>query len=482
MKKSLIYRIKRNTAFKVSGEVAVRLAGLGLYVLLARWLGASQFGHFSFAFSYAVLFMVVVDLGTNNIITRDLARKTYDLVYIFPRLNALKLVSAFFAFGLIALSLFFIPTDPVPRSVILIIGFVVIFMSLGEYVGAILSGLEKMGMEAVFKFVQRVFSLMGVTIGFFISKNLLGTVMGLCVGYGASIVVGYFILRFLGAPGGVLWDSVFIKNLLKLSLPLFLSWTFWNFYDNQDILLLKFLKVSSADIGQFAVAMKFIDVFRGVPVLLMGAFYPLFGQFWKTSERVFNHVAVFLIKWIFAISLPLALGGALMAPSLFTVIFGKEYSGSAWYFQVAVWAIVGIFLNHVMTHLLIHQDKVSKTVIGAGIITVVNAVMIVLLVPLWGTVGAAWSLVISELLYVTINLFLLRKFVSQVFATVCFQLIKIIAAAFSMGILLVFMDWNVFVEIFLGAGIYVFLLWVFHGIPLRPLEDLETISESPHGN
>src|SRR4030067_870940 len=91
---TLQQRITRNATFKVLGEAGGRLGGMFFYILFARWLGAQDFGRYSFAFSYAALFAIVVDLGTNSIITRELARNRSRTSDFVPMLNALKTFSS----------------------------------------------------------------------------------------------------------------------------------------------------------------------------------------------------------------------------------------------------------------------------------------------------------------------------------------------------------------------------------------------------
>lgn len=113
---SLRQRITRNATFKVLGEAGSRLAGMLFYIFFARWLGAQDFGRYSFAFSYAALFAIVVDLGTNTIITRELARDPSRTSHFVPRLNALKTFSSLLTLALIGVSLLFFPMTSAQRS------------------------------------------------------------------------------------------------------------------------------------------------------------------------------------------------------------------------------------------------------------------------------------------------------------------------------------------------------------------------------
>ena len=53
------------------GEAGVRLASTAFILLLARYLGAENFGRYSSAFAFASIAVIFVDLGTNAILTRE---------------------------------------------------------------------------------------------------------------------------------------------------------------------------------------------------------------------------------------------------------------------------------------------------------------------------------------------------------------------------------------------------------------------------
>jgi len=465
---SLRQRITRNATFKVLGEAGSRLAGMLFYILFARGLGAQDFGRYSFALSYAALFAIVVDLGTNTIITRELARdrsRTSDFV---PRLNALKTFSSLLTLALIGVSLLFFSYDLGTKKLVLAMGLFVIGTGLLEYFCAVLSGLERMGVEAFLKTANKLLCLAGGGAGFFLYHTLAATVTGVLLGIGLSLVLGYWFLFRQGAPAALRWEWPWAKTLLAQSLPLLASWVFWNFYDNQDIVLLTFMGLPMKEVGWFAAAMKLIDVFRGVPVLMAGAFFPVLSNFARTDPAHFARLARFLMRWIASVALPLATGTAILAGPIVAFIYGADFSPSARVLTIAVWAAVGIFVNHVFINLLVALDMQNKTIVGAALAAGTNLVLILVLVPWGGLVGAAAALPLSEGVHLAINAYFTHKRVTVFDGSFWRYLGKpFMATAVMAAMLWVCPAWNVFVLAGLGGAVYFTALFLIHGVPTK---------------
>ena len=465
---SLQQRITRNATFKVLGEAGGRLAGMLFYILFARWLGAQDFGRYSFAFSYAALFAVVVDLGTNTIITRELARDHSRASDFVPRLNVLKTFSSLLTLALIGVSLLFFSYDISTKKLVFAMGLFVIGTGLLEYFCAVLSGLERMGVEAILKTVNKLLCLAGGGVGFFLYRTLTATVAGVLLGIGLSLVLGYWFLFRQGAPAALRWEWSWTKTLLAQSLPLLASWVLWNFYDNQDIVLLTFMGLPMKEVGWFAAAMKLIDVFRGVPMLMAGAFFPVLSDFVRTDPAHFARLARFLMRWVVSVALPLATGTAILSSSIVAFIYGADFSPSARVLTIAVWAAVGIFVNHVFINLLVALDMQNKTILGAALTAGTNLLLILVLVPRGGLVGAAVALPLSEAVHLAINAYFTHKRVTVLDGSFFRYLGKPFMATVVMAtVLWVCRGWNFFVLAGLGGTVYFATLFLIRGVPTK---------------
>jgi O-antigen/teichoic acid export membrane protein len=461
-------RVGRNALAKIVGEAAARGGGLLFYFLLARWLGPGAFGHYSFAMAYALLFAVVVDLGTNVILTREIARHPQKLADWAPRINGLKLASSALFLIVLAASLPWSPSGREQAGLILALGVLVAGMLLFDSLNALLSGLERMELEAVAKAIQKSGLLIGMALGYATTKTLAGTVTGLLMGMTAGLGFTYVLLMRLGAPAAVRWDGPWNRQLLRQSLPLLFSWVFWNLYDNQDVVVLTFLGFPAATVGHFAAAMKFMDALRGLPVLLSGAVFPILAQGGAADRAGFSRLAVFLLRTSLVIAPPVAVAVWALAPQIVLWIYGAGFEPAADVLRVAAVALVGIFLNHAFIHLLVAVDLQRRTIVGAVGAAVANLVALMCLVPRFGLRGAAAALVIAEGLFLAINLFQIRGQKLGLVRPVALQVLLSLVASAVMGVIIVWTlpAWPPLAAVAVGSAAY--LAVVAAGSRVRP--------------
>jgi O-antigen/teichoic acid export membrane protein len=222
------------------------------------------------------------------------------------------------------------------------------------------------------------------------------------------------------------------------------------------------------EVGWFAAAMKLIDVFRGVPVLIAGAFFPVLSNFARTDPAHFARLARFLMRWIASVALPLATGTAILAGPIVAFIYGADFSPSARVLTIAVWAAVGIFANHVFINLLVALDMQKKTIVGAALAAGTNLVLILVLVPWGGLAGAAAALPLSEAVHLAINAYFTHKRVTVFDGSFWRYLGKpFMATAVMAALLWVCPAWNVFVLAGLGGAVYFTTLFLIRGVPTK---------------
>ena len=107
-------RVIGNTLWLLLQRVGGRLLTFILMVYLARCLGSLQFGKFTFATSFALLFITLSDLGITTLTIREVARnKAMGPQYVGGSAT-LKVGLSIFAFLIIAISLIW---SAAPRKV-----------------------------------------------------------------------------------------------------------------------------------------------------------------------------------------------------------------------------------------------------------------------------------------------------------------------------------------------------------------------------
>ncbi|HUW71996.1 MAG TPA: oligosaccharide flippase family protein, partial [Candidatus Humimicrobiaceae bacterium] len=146
--------IFKNTLWLAVAEGVTRFLKLILIIYVARILGATEYGKFTFALAFVTLFAIFYDLGLSQITTRELSQKQDKEKEEYPAVVSLKIL-----FGLITLVLifggsFFITTDPIIQKTIWILAFYILFVNFSDIVYAFFRARQRMEYESLSKIIQ----------------------------------------------------------------------------------------------------------------------------------------------------------------------------------------------------------------------------------------------------------------------------------------------------------------------------------------
>ena len=188
--KNIKQTIAKNTFWLFFGEFISRLSRAIIIIYAARILGAENWGVFSYAITFATLFMILSDIGLSSILTRE-ASKYPD------RKNQYLSTTLFIKLVLLTLStlliIFIAPLFVKIESVKLLLPFVALlflFDSLREFGFGISRAIEKMEQEA---FV-RIFTNISIVVLGFIFLTVNSSSLSLTIAYLLGSILGFSLI------------------------------------------------------------------------------------------------------------------------------------------------------------------------------------------------------------------------------------------------------------------------------------------------
>ena len=87
--------------------------------------------------------------------------------------------------------------------------------------------------------------------------------------------------------------------------------------------------------------------------------------------------------------------GVTAGPWLLDLLYGSQYADAVAPFQILAVAVLFTFVNYALTQLIAH-DLHRRYLTYTATVFVLNLLLCLVLVPRFGPVGAAWSVVLSE--------------------------------------------------------------------------------------
>ena len=231
---------------------------------------------------------------------------------------------------------------------------------------------------------------------------LLGADLGL-----AGLAVAYLAGSLAGAAGGWFWlrHRFFTPTLsfrpetwnavVRRATPLGAAIVLSVAYTRTAVFVLDALEGPNA-VGTYGVAMKLSEPLAILPAALLAAVFPA-----VVGWRADDNPAVERLRSVTTVVLAVcgvlvAAVGVTAGPWLLGVLYGSQYAGAAAPFQILAVAVLFTFVNYALTHFVIAHDLHRRYLAFTATVFVLNGVLCLVLVPRFGLVGAAWSVVLSE--------------------------------------------------------------------------------------
>jgi O-antigen/teichoic acid export membrane protein len=210
-----------------------------------------------------------------------------------------------------------------------------------------------------------------------------------------------------------------VKRMLRMaraSLPYWAFGVFFMVYLWIDFVMLSLI-TNSEVVGWYSVPTRLFQTLMFLPVVVATAFLPKFVRGFEEGGDRLRQSAQAPTELVLLLSLPIAAGTAMVARPLIHLLYGSAYDES-----VAVMVVLGIcippmYLNIMLSQILIAMNRQAMwTWVMAGT-TVVNPLLNLALIP-WtqhrygnGAIGAGISLLLTELICIGAGFWMIGRHV-----------------------------------------------------------------------
>lgn len=453
--------IARNFLALGSGEMVSRIIAFGVTIYLARILGAENYGVIAVAAAVTLYFSKIADFGIEVIGTREVAKLPDSVNHLASVVMSIRLVFAvsLTGFTILGAQLFL----PEPERTILSIYFFTL-IPIAVSTKWIHLGLENARPIGLSRIVGEVL-VMGIVLCLVRSSDeLWGVPFAQIAGEFCIAFLLILVLRQRNYKFGFCWDWATALPIFIRASPVLVQTLLWLFIYNSDLIFLRLFR-DRESVGYYAAAYTLICFLANIGFSYGMSLLPTLTRLGAGSagEKSLYQTA---LAHTYAVSLPISIGGCLLASKIIILGFGDGYTNSILALQILIWCIPLSVLRMVPWAALIargHQNVLLKAVLYS---VIVNISLNVLLIPRYGITGAATATVITECL--TGVLMLKYAAINELSFTALRRFWRPTVASFIMTVaLIVLRQSNLAISLILGVAIYVLALTVFGGIHLR---------------
>src|SRR6056297_2685866 len=459
-----IQRVAKNTFWLGIAEAISRFLKYFLIIYVARILGATEYGKFTFALSFLALFGIVLDMGLSNILTRELAGEK-EREEEFNSLLSLKIILAVVGLGLIYVFSFFVTDNLVIRKLIWILaGYKVINVFMG-FVYAFLRAREKMEFEGLAKAGQ-VF--LTVLLGFIVLFNF-PSIQNLSFAYlGSSLVVLIGFLLFFHWKVFSLkidFNTKIWRKFLKWSWPLAFTGLFATIYNNIDSTMMGAMG-QVTEVGYYNAAYK-IMMISIVPLGLIGrSFFPVLSRSFKESKEKVISIFQNRLELSVILGLPMVVGGVVMSKMIIFRVYEVSFSPAVAVLQILMLGVGALYLYKVFSQLVIVANKQKKIFWLTLSAAVLNIGLNLWLIPVYSLYGASIATLATFVFLAGVSCWWVKRELSEVVFRKSF--LKVVGVStistIVMSVILKainFQGWNIVFVVLLGVIIYFVILLGF---------------------
>ena len=399
--------ILTNATLRGVADIGSKLATAALYVLLARKVGATQFGVFVFALSLVGIVITFGQFGQDTVLVREVARDHRRL-------------DEYYSNALVSRVLLSVPPLVIALAVALLVGtkshteLVLAFLGLGFVGDAVLrisfgafQAYERLGFIPVVLISQRWLTTLAAAAALYLGGGIVAVAAIYCVGaLAAAAFAAWLLFRRVARPRLHL-DIPGAIEITRVGLPIGLASISLIVLSRIDMTMLESYKHSQA-VGQYGAAYRLLDTTAFVPWAVNAAVLPTLSRLSPTTATPVGAVYGRALKLVLAITLPMAAGAAILAGPLISLLYGAAYHPAATALLLLAPTIVLFPVSAITAELFYSQGVQRMVAITYVAVLAENVVANLVLIPLFSFNGAAAGTTISEVLVASSLLVLSR--------------------------------------------------------------------------
>lgn len=383
-----------NIFWAVTGKIVNMAGALFVGILVARYLGPSQYGLMNYVISYVTLFTVISNFGLDDIEIRELSKCPDNRNVILGTSFRLRLFFATLAFLMILITLYFYKTD-------IFTTYMILGYSLVLYTGC-------------FNIIRNYFTSI-VKNEYVVKSEIIRTVVGagikvlllwikaplewfiMAVIFDTILVAGGYLISYRKLVGKISEWKYDKKNsiyFIKESFPLVLSGAAVIVYQRIDQVMIGNM-VDKESVGYFATAGKFLDLILFIPMVLTQTITPLLVRVKEKNEIEYEEKKKQFVSIIVWIAILLSVFISLIAYWLIYYTYGLRYLLAVPILQIMAFKTIGMALSSSCGQIIILEKKQKwafiRNFMGCAICIVLNLILI----PRYGVIGSACVTIVT---------------------------------------------------------------------------------------
>lgn len=388
-------RTVKNASYLIVGRTIQGVFALVIGLLMARYLGPSNYGLMNYAGAYTAFFAAICTLGINNVLVKEFIDHPCEEGKVIGTTLGLRAVSSILSSAaIIVISSVLDAGEPTTKLVVALASVGMVFNIAETFNYWFQSRLESKVTAAatlaayLISSVYKVYLLItGKSVAYF---ALVSSLDYLCLG------IILFIQYRRHSGGRLQFSWTYGKTLLGKSHHFILSGLMISIYGQTDKLMLKQM-IDEAEIGYYSIAATLCGMWCFVLKAVIDSVYPSIMEAAKAqNEFLFQKRNVQLYAIVFYLSVFVSLCFTVLARPLISIMYGASYLPAVAPLRIITWYTAFSYLGVARNAWIVSKNRQKYLFWIYASSAIANVFLNYLLIPSMGASGAAIASLVAQ--------------------------------------------------------------------------------------
>lgn len=385
-----------------------------VFIIMARGLGVEEFGKFTFALSFIGIFLVLLDYGFHPLIIKEVAVSSNNALRISNDILTGKIILLVILTFVLFTVLEVMSYPAETKIIVFILWLAIILYSFGQVFNAIFRGLNQFQYETyptvLFNGIQFFLILTFLWLNF--------KTVAVAFAYLISRIIYFSVSLYLVHKkcGRLSWKFDFLKGIkvVKDTFPFGIQAILTTLYAQLDTVFLAHFK-GNTEVGYYQAAIRIVMATMVIYDIIASPYFPVISKKIKTDREGFQKYSIALNKYMFLTGGTIAAFLFLFSDIFIRLIYGEQYMPSIFIMQLLAGVIFLRFVGAAYADILTAADNQKLRAIGAAVALVINVILNLILIPMYGAIGAAIANIITYIVLDAIYVFFVIKLTKNSF-------------------------------------------------------------------
>jgi O-antigen/teichoic acid export membrane protein len=385
----------KKTLYIFAGRTSNAVFLFLLALVVSRQLGPALFGIFSFLTAVVVAANCFSNLGLDTWMVREVTKTPSQGKLYISNILGLKIGTSLVTLVLVFLVFRMTDLPQTTLNLLWILSISLLFNTISQTLWHYGNCFKEFVYHSVLWATSNIIKAgFGVTLVLLFSE-LEPLVWGVVAAEAISLILSFFVIRLrFGLFAPEFQFSVW-KDFMVRSAPIAMGMIFSVLYFRLDIMMLQ-LMTEEKVVGFYSAAYKLFEVAVVLPHSFMLVLFPTLVEEYHSDRPQFKDRFKKALAMYTLIGGSIALALWVFSQGIITLMYGDTFLSSISVLDILSGVVLLFFINFLLSNILIISGRErfnTWNLVGA---TVLNAILNLALIPLYGAIGAAWATLFCE--------------------------------------------------------------------------------------